>query len=242
MRSAWGEHSRRRNIFIRAIINVVGIVVFASLVPYLMSHQLAQPVEAAIIISGALWIYPVSVVGRWMLDRSEGVECAKLMTTMVHYLIFWPLGAAILLAGRWAAEGRGPRLPALGGLTEGVGWPLAAGGATLVTASMANLLIAGLGAPWAVALSRRVASRWLYRYVRNPMVLGASVFLLGLALGLRSAFLLAWTALDFFPAIVFFLKVYEERELEHRFGASYLEYKAKTPFLVPRIGTREPDD
>jgi protein-S-isoprenylcysteine O-methyltransferase Ste14 len=29
------------------------------------------------------------------------------------------------------------------------------------------------------------------------------------------------------------VKVYEERELEFRFGPSYLEYKSKTPFLFP---------
>jgi protein-S-isoprenylcysteine O-methyltransferase Ste14 len=28
--------------------------------------------------------------------------------------------------------------------------------------------------------------------------------------------------------------VYEERELELRFGASYLEYKSRTPMLFPR--------
>jgi len=33
---------------------------------------------------------------------------------------------------------------------------------------------------------------------------------------------------------VVFLKAFEERELEIRFGASYLEYKARTPMLWPR--------
>jgi protein-S-isoprenylcysteine O-methyltransferase Ste14 len=36
------------------------------------------------------------------------------------------------------------------------------------------------------------------------------------------------------PALLTFVKVYEERELEIRFGVSYLEYKAKTPMLFPR--------
>jgi len=30
------------------------------------------------------------------------------------------------------------------------------------------------------------------------------------------------------------VKVFEERELEIRFGASYLEYKSRTPMLFPR--------
>jgi len=229
-------------MFVRSVINVVGIVVFASLVFYLASHQMAQPAETAIVFSGMIWIYPLSALGRWVLDRGRGVEHAKLVTTVVHYLAFWPLGSAVLLACRWALEGWGPRLPAFGGLLQGAGWTLVVGGAALAAASIASLLVGGLGAPWAIALSRRLASRWLYRYTRNPMVLGALLQLLGLALGLRSAFLLAWTAVVFFPAAVYFLKIYEERELEHRFGASYLEYKVKTPFLMPRMGTKKWDE
>jgi hypothetical protein len=38
----------------------------------------------------------------------------------------------------------------------------------------------------------------------------------------------------FCTSIAFFVKVFEERELEFRFGASYLEYKFKTPMLFPR--------
>lgn len=34
-------------------------------------------------------------------------------------------------------------------------------------------------------------------------------------------------------AWIYFLKVYEERELEIRFGGSYLKYRSKTPFPWP---------
>jgi protein-S-isoprenylcysteine O-methyltransferase Ste14 len=34
--------------------------------------------------------------------------------------------------------------------------------------------------------------------------------------------------------LLFFVKMYEERELELRFGAPYLEYKSRTPMLLPR--------
>jgi protein-S-isoprenylcysteine O-methyltransferase Ste14 len=43
-----------------------------------------------------------------------------------------------------------------------------------------------------------------------------------------------WVLILFAPALLFFVKVFEERELEFRFGASYLEYKSKTPMLFPR--------
>jgi protein-S-isoprenylcysteine O-methyltransferase Ste14 len=38
-----------------------------------------------------------------------------------------------------------------------------------------------------------------------------------------------------FPGWIFFVKRYEERELEIRFGEFYVDYRARTPFLWPRI-------
>jgi protein-S-isoprenylcysteine O-methyltransferase Ste14 len=66
------------------------------------------------------------------------------------------------------------------------------------------------------------------------MVLAALVFLIGLGLWLRSTLFVLWVVGLITPAILVFLKVYEERELEIRFGASYLEYRVKTPMLWPR--------
>jgi protein-S-isoprenylcysteine O-methyltransferase Ste14 len=65
------------------------------------------------------------------------------------------------------------------------------------------------------------------------MVLGTLASLLSAGLYLQSLYFMLWVAIIFTPALLYYLKVYEERELELRFGASYLEYKAKTPFLWP---------
>jgi protein-S-isoprenylcysteine O-methyltransferase Ste14 len=75
---------------------------------------------------------------------------------------------------------------------------------------------------------------WMYAWTRNPMVLSALTFLIALGLWLRSTLFLLWVLGLLMPAELLFLKVYEERELEIRFGASYLAYKAKTPMLWPR--------
>ncbi len=87
--------------------------------------------------------------------------------------------------------------------------------------------------PFAIALSRRLALDWLYAWTRNPMVLGTLFALVSMGLMFRSLFLVLW-ALLVASALIFMLKVYEERELELRFGDSYLEYKRRTPFLWPR--------
>lgn len=56
-----------------------------------------------------------------------------------------------------------------------------------------------------------------------------------MALGLLagSTFFTLWLALEVIPAHIFYLKFFEERELELRFGRPYLEYKKAVPFLIP---------
>ncbi|MEJ2600034.1 MAG: hypothetical protein P8Z00_16995 [Anaerolineales bacterium] len=59
-------------------------------------------------------------------------------------------------------------------------------------------------------------------------------FLLSLGIWYQSGLFVVWVLLLVTPAWLAFVVFYEERELEIRFGASYLEYKAKTPLLFPR--------
>lgn len=40
---------------------------------------------------------------------------------------------------------------------------------------------------------------------------------------------------ELFLLIIFFLKFFEELELELRFGESYKQYKQKVPFLIPKL-------
>jgi protein-S-isoprenylcysteine O-methyltransferase Ste14 len=66
------------------------------------------------------------------------------------------------------------------------------------------------------------------------MVLAALAFFVSLGIWFQSVLFVLWVLILFAPALLFFVKVFEERELEFRFGASYLEYKSKTPMLFPR--------
>jgi protein-S-isoprenylcysteine O-methyltransferase Ste14 len=91
-----------------------------------------------------------------------------------------------------------------------------------------------LGAPFAIALSRKLTVDWLYAWTRNPMVLATLAFFLSLGIWFQSALFVLWVVILVAPALLVFVKVYEERELEIRFGASYLEYKSRTPMLFPR--------
>jgi len=55
-----------------------------------------------------------------------------------------------------------------------------------LTATVVNPAIQGPGAPFAVALSKKIADGWLYSRTRNPMVLGALLFAVVLGLWLQS--------------------------------------------------------
>ncbi|MDD5020384.1 MAG: isoprenylcysteine carboxylmethyltransferase family protein, partial [Candidatus Omnitrophica bacterium] len=72
-----------------------------------------------------------------------------------------------------------------------------------------------------------------YRYVRNPMVLGTVIFLLGSAFLLGSWGILAYAAVIFLIMHVFVLV--EERALTARFGGPYTAYVRSTPRWWPRI-------
>jgi protein-S-isoprenylcysteine O-methyltransferase Ste14 len=66
------------------------------------------------------------------------------------------------------------------------------------------------------------------------MVLCMFGFLVALGCRLGSGVLLLWTASAAIPAMIGFLRLYEERELELRFGVDYLEYKRRVPRLWPK--------
>jgi protein-S-isoprenylcysteine O-methyltransferase Ste14 len=115
-----------------------------------------------------------------------------------------------------------------------IGWTLVIITGAASVLAVLNLALKGLGAPFFIALSQKLAVDWMYAWTRNPMVLAALAFFISLGIWFQSVLFTLWVLVLFAPALLFFVKVYEERELELRFGASYLEYKSRTPMLFPR--------
>jgi len=76
-----------------------------------------------------------------------------------------------------------------------------------------------------------------YRYVRNPMYVGACLALAGGALVYRSWALLAYAAL-FLIATHLFVVWYEEPNLSRLFGVDYENYRARVQRWLPRLGAR----
>jgi protein-S-isoprenylcysteine O-methyltransferase Ste14 len=92
----------------------------------------------------------------------------------------------------------------------------------------------GRGTPIPLMATQKLVVQRPYTYCRNPMTLGTTAFYLGIAIwtGSLSAFILA---LIYPVGILIYIKLFEEKELEERFGLEYLEYKRRTPFLMPRF-------
>jgi len=74
----------------------------------------------------------------------------------------------------------------------------------------------------------------MYGWTRNPMLLCTLLCLLSWGLWYRSLWFVVWAGVSVSPGWIFLVKLYEERELEIRFGEGYGRYRAQTPFLWPR--------
>lgn len=90
----------------------------------------------------------------------------------------------------------------------------------------------GTPAPWDPP--KKLLVRGPYRYVRNPMIIGALLMLLAEALLLQSWPIAVWMMVFFIGNSIYFPLI-EERGLEKRFGDDYREYEANVPRWIPRI-------
>ena len=90
------------------------------------------------------------------------------------------------------------------------------------------------GTPVPIVPTQKLLVSPPFSHCRNPMVFGTICAYLGLAIfaGSISSIILVGI---FTASLVLYIKRVEEKELEMRFGQDYLEYKSRTPFLIPRI-------
>jgi len=96
----------------------------------------------------------------------------------------------------------------------------------------------GEGTPAPVVPTKRLITSGPYKYCRNPMAFGTLLFYVGLSIIFNSiSTLFILIPLVLVPVLVF-IKIVEEKELEVRFGREYVEYKQRTPFLIPRLSVK----
>jgi protein-S-isoprenylcysteine O-methyltransferase Ste14 len=195
-----------------------------------LNAPLSNVRNLSVIVGGILLVFPLVWLGRKILDKQPTMSRAGWVTTFVHFALGFLLGVPIIRAVTTHQDWSGWVLPVPSEI--GLALVIITGAAFLLT--VVNLALKGLGAPFFMALSRKLAADWLYAWTRNPMLLAALALLLSLGIWFQSVLFVLWVLMLFAPALLVFVKVYEERELEIRFGASYLEFKSRTPMLFPR--------
>ena len=141
------------------------------------------------------------------------------------WLVFVP---ARVLA--WAGIAR----PAALGAAQGIGMAVAIAGGALALWCILAFAFVGRGTPAPFDPPRRLVVRGPYRFVRNPMYIGAATALLGAAAFYGSIALAAY-AIVFLLATHAFVVGYEEPTLRATFGEDYARYCGAVRRWRPRI-------
>jgi len=115
-----------------------------------------------------------------------------------------------------------------------VGGALALIGCLFAIWSIADQLTRGRGTPLPMMATQTLLISGPFAHCRNPMSFGTIMLYSGLAIWVGS-----WSAIGlvttFAVVLIPYLKRIEEKELEMRFGQSYIEYKRITPFFIPSL-------
>ena len=106
-------------------------------------------------------------------------------------------------------------------------------GAALAVWCILTFALVGNGTPAPFDPPRKLVRTGPYRWVRNPMYIGASLVLLGTALYYRSPALAAFAA-GFVLVAHAFVVLYEEPTLERTFGALYADYRNAVQRWLPK--------
>jgi protein-S-isoprenylcysteine O-methyltransferase Ste14 len=96
----------------------------------------------------------------------------------------------------------------------------------------------GQGTPLPLVPTRVLLSDGPYRFTRNPMALGAILWLAGWALLASSASALFGGVAIFTLLVLSWDRWIEEKELLAKHGTAYEQYRRDTPFLLPRFRSR----
>jgi protein-S-isoprenylcysteine O-methyltransferase Ste14 len=106
-------------------------------------------------------------------------------------------------------------------------------GLFIMSLTISSFIKIGKGtlAPWSP--TKKLVIVGLYGHVRNPMILGVLIVLIGESILFLSVNIFAWVVIFFLINNIYF-RLHEEPNLEERFGDEYREYKKNVPRWIPR--------
>jgi protein-S-isoprenylcysteine O-methyltransferase Ste14 len=113
-------------------------------------------------------------------------------------------------------------------------------GLSIMVLTITSFIRGGKGtlAPWSP--TSKLVTSGMYGYVRNPMITGVLIVLLGESIAVLSLNILIWAIIFFIINNLFFI-LYEEPNLGKKFGNEYREYKKNVPRWIPRTSSFNPD-
>jgi protein-S-isoprenylcysteine O-methyltransferase Ste14 len=106
-------------------------------------------------------------------------------------------------------------------------------GALIIIQCSIDIIRRGRGTPAHIDPPRELVIVGLYRYVRNPIYVGALLVLVGYILWFGSVLSALYTVFMFSAFQI--LVLIEESILRNTFGAAYEEYQEKVPRWIPKI-------
>jgi protein-S-isoprenylcysteine O-methyltransferase Ste14 len=124
--------------------------------------------------------------------------------------------------------------PAIVGFPQVGGLAIGTVGGLLVVWCISTFVFVGRGTPAPFDPPRELVVRGPYRFVRNPMYIGAALALAGAAAYFQSWQLLGYAGL-FLLAAHLLVIVYEEPVLRQTFGASYETYCGRVRRWWPKL-------
>ena len=138
----------------------------------------------------------------------------------------------ILLPSRFLAWS-GIGAPATTGAPQLAGMIMVAIGTAIALSCVFTFVFIGKGTPAPFDPPKKLVVRGPYRFVRNPMYIGAGMTLSGAALFYESLSVFIYTCL-FFLITHLFVVLYEEPTLRRTFGSNYEAYFRRVSRWLPR--------
>jgi protein-S-isoprenylcysteine O-methyltransferase Ste14 len=174
-----------------------------------------------------------------MDSRTSALDSANFMTWLRHLLsiIILPITVTAFVPSLLLPLDRA-EASVLGQLS---GTLLLILGVAVVASTIWHFATRGRGtlAPWDPP--RHLVVSGIYRHVRNPMISGVMVVLIGESLFFASWSIAVWAAI-FFAINATYIPIVEERGLLRRFGAEYDSYRQHVPRWIPKRSAWDPSE
>lgn len=165
------------------------------------------------------------------LAVKNGVKTMFVFVRALTYATLF-IGFLLVFLPRQVLSWSGIVRPTNIGAWQIAGLAIGAIGAAIAVWCILTFVVIGRGTPAPFDPPRKLVAAGPYRFVRNPMYLGAALALSGAALYYGSWALIAYSAL-FLVITHVFVVAYEEPTLRTTFGEAYVSYCARVHRWVP---------